>query len=54
MLRITIETHRYDEPAVEWIINALKYKQVPFIKKVYPKTDGIIKIEILKKERNAD
>lgn len=54
MLKITIESHRFNEPAVDWIMDILKFKQLPFIKKVLKKRDGIVIVEIIKKEIDAD
>ncbi len=34
MLKITIESHRHDDPMVTWMIDMLKFKQVPFKKHV--------------------
>lgn len=34
MMKITVDSHRHDEPTVEWIINALKFKQIRFKKYV--------------------
>lgn len=50
MLRITIESHRVNDPAVEWVMNALQFRQVPFVRKVLKEREGVVTVQIIKKE----
>ncbi len=50
MLKITIESHRFNDPAIEWVTDMLQFKQVPFRKRVCRRKEGVIRVEIEKRE----
>jgi hypothetical protein len=51
VLRITIESSKYDEKAVNWLVDLLKYKQVPhrFTTSKVIKNDAITHITTFEK-----